>query len=50
MRTRKSLVLELISNNKLEIKYVHTSKMVVDGLMKPYKGSIFDFFANYILG
>jgi hypothetical protein len=49
MRTRMYLVMEMLKEGKIEVKYVHTSEMFADGLTKVLDGTDFDSFANKAL-
>ena len=50
MRSRMFLVLELLKEQRVTIRYIHTSGMVADGLTKPIDGKDFDYFVNKLLG
>jgi hypothetical protein len=49
MRTRMYLVMEALKENKIRVKYIHTSGMFADGLTKVLDGADFDSFANRAL-
>jgi hypothetical protein len=50
MRSRKYLVMESLPEQRVTIKYIHTSEMLADGLTKPIEGKDFDYFVNKLLG
>ena len=41
---------EGLEQKRFDVKYVHTSKMIADGLSKPLEGKSFLTFANTLLG
>jgi hypothetical protein len=41
---------EGLDQQRFEIKYIHTSKMIGDGLSKPLEGKPFLTFASHLLG
>jgi hypothetical protein len=49
LRTRMYLVMEALKENRVRVKYVHTSEMFADGLTKVLDGADFDSFANKAL-
>jgi hypothetical protein len=50
LRARMNLGLEAVTENRIEIIYKHTTKMVADGFSKPLVGDSFTNFKNTILG
>ena len=50
LRVRMELCREALQQNKFSIKYVHTLKMIADGLMKALEGKPFLTFASNMLG
>lgn len=49
MRTRLHLVLEAVQQDRVEIKYINTKSMKVDGLTKPFEGAEFGVFRKEVL-
>ena len=50
LRVRMELCTEGLEQKRFEVKYLHTSKMIADGLLKPLEGKPFLTFANTLLG
>lgn len=50
MHTHMNLVSEAVTEKRIKIEYVHTSKMKADGFTKVLDGSSFDTFPSMILG
>jgi hypothetical protein len=42
--------MESLPEQRVTIKYIHTSEMLADGLTKPIEGKDFDYFVNKLLG
>ncbi len=49
MRTRLHLVLDAVEEGRLEIRYIITKEMKVDGLTKPLDGADFAKFRKEVL-
>ena len=50
LRVHMELCKEGLEQKHFEIKYIHTSKMIADGLSKPLEGKPFLTFASQLLG
>jgi hypothetical protein len=50
LRPRMYLTMEALQEQKVCVKYIHTSEMSADGLTKVLHGSDFDFFVDQALG
>jgi len=50
MKVRQAYVTEILGTKELEIKYIHTAKMLADLLTKPLQGEKFHRFAQAALG
>ncbi len=50
LRVRMNLCREAVDEKRIRIAYVHTTKMLADGLMKPLEGSTFKVFMKALMG
>jgi hypothetical protein len=48
MSTRMHLAVEAVQDIRVEIQYVHTSRIIADGLTKPIEGKCFDLFVKKV--
>ena len=50
LRVRMNLCKEALEEKRIKIAYIHTTKMLADGLTKPLEGKAFQDFVKALLG
>ncbi len=50
LRVRMNLCREAVQEKRINVEYIHTSKMLADGLTKVLEGKEFTSFRNNLLG
>ena len=50
LRVRMNLCREAVQEKRIKVEYIHTSKMLADGLTKVFEGKEFISFCNNLLG
>jgi hypothetical protein len=50
LRVRMNLCREAVEEKRIRIAYIHTTKMLADGLTKPLGGKTFQVFMKALLG
>ena len=50
LHVRMNLCKEAVEEKRIRIAYIHTTKMLADGLMKPLEGKAFQVFRRALLG
>ncbi len=50
LRVQMNLCREAVQEKRIKVEYIHTSKMLADGLTKVFEGKEFIFFRNNLLG
>ena len=50
LRIRVNLCREAVDEKRIRIAYIHTTKMLADGLTKPLEGKAFQDFKKVLLG
>ena len=50
LHVRMNLCREAVQEKRIKVEYVHTSKMLADGLTKVFEGKEFTSFRNNMLG
>jgi hypothetical protein len=50
LRVRMNLCKEALEDKRIKIAYIHTTKMLADGLTKPLEGKAFQDFVKALLG
>ena len=50
LRVRMNLCREAVDEKRIRIAYIHTTKMLADGLTKPLEGSTFKVFMKALMG
>jgi hypothetical protein len=50
LRVRMNLCKEAVDEKRVRIAYIHTSKMIADGLTKALEGKAFGIFKQNVLG
>jgi hypothetical protein len=50
LHVRMTLCQEAVQEKRIKVEYIHTSKMLADGLIKVFKGKEFISFCNNLLG
>jgi hypothetical protein len=50
LRVRMNLCREAVEEKRIKVEYIHTSKMLADGLTKVLEGKEFTSFRNNLLG